>query len=996
MPSLPGEFQDATLTSPPAPVAGDGLPVAEQGRYDLRRELGRGGQSIVYLAVDSAMGREVALKQLREPLDPGGRFIREAKITGQLEHPGIVPVYEIGRDERGALYCTQKLVRGRSLRTALDSVHALVDRLALLSHFVDVCNAVAYAHSRGVVHRDLKPENVMVGEFGETVVLDWGVARVLGSEDESGPVRPVADSLGPSGTQVGSVIGTPLYMSPEQAAGGVEKVGPASDVWGLGVMLYELLAGKPPFEALTVAHLLLKVREGRYVPLSVAAPGVPRELSAIVEHALRVSPVERISDARQLASELEAFRSGGRVSVYEYSSLELFRRFVKRNPALTRVVAASGVLLTLAALVASGLLAVNVINLRKSFHERASSAEAEFDWTKAVELYGKAERIGSTPRSLWGQALLAPLVPATGPSWHPRLGAPVLRAAFDASGERLVMRHDEDGIRLFAGEDDPSEAWPLPSIQARAMSLALSPDGRAVAWGTPAGLRVAGQDLVVEGAPDSAALAFSSDGATLAIGRRDGSVELHEAATGALRSTLEGPLAAMTCLAFSRDGTQLAAANALGELAIWDTVRGVRLKTLAGQQKAYTVVTFSPDGRKVVVGNEVGQVDVFGLEGERLEHTLSRHRRAIAALRFSRDGRTLATAGTDDSVVLWDARDFNPLGRLSCLQPKALWLSDDAARLRCLDYSGRTVSWDVSGLAASRRIVDDAPGPGPQIVGGLAFSGDGARLTWMTPTRLHSIELGKGLDAGVSVPNALRLGPMPGFNLVPAPGGALIAAPDEGRVTLLSAVDLTRREQLRISGWGNVNGLAFSVPDQRLYVASDEGVDGWDFEHRAKLWTEPAKRVAGVAVSSEGSRVAWWLESEQVVLFDPRARRVISTHFGPGVRGLVFSPGGAVLVEFGDRLKFYDAATGELLRDCHGSHTAAITSAAFQPSARTLATGSLDRSVRLWTVPECVEAGQLPALDHEVTRVAWSPLDGLIAAGDLTGVVTLFSFHPPE
>jgi eukaryotic-like serine/threonine-protein kinase len=173
---------DATVTpSQRPPAEGDvgPLPIASADRYVIDGELGSGGQAVVFAARDSALNRDVALKTARDTHDAADGFVREARITGQLEHPGIVPVHELGRTAKGQLYCTQKLVRGRTLRAALEQATTLDARLKLLPHFIDLCHAVAYAHSRGVVHRDLKPENVMVGEFGETVVLDWGVARVL-------------------------------------------------------------------------------------------------------------------------------------------------------------------------------------------------------------------------------------------------------------------------------------------------------------------------------------------------------------------------------------------------------------------------------------------------------------------------------------------------------------------------------------------------------------------------------------------------------------------------------------------------------------------------------------------------------------------------------------------------------------------------------------------------------------------------------------------------
>src|SRR5207302_2244773 len=203
------------------------------GRYQVRSEYGRGGQSRVLLAFDAHMGREIALKELLpEGAEPGSgsgsqaaasRFVREARITGQLEHPNIVPVYELGRPDDGSFYYTQKLVRGVTLKAKLREAKTLADRLKLLTHFADICHAVAYAHSRGVVHRDLKPDNVMVGQFGETVVLDWGLAKARGEKDVKGKqLQRETEAMRADATMAGHALGTPSYMSPEQAQGKLE------------------------------------------------------------------------------------------------------------------------------------------------------------------------------------------------------------------------------------------------------------------------------------------------------------------------------------------------------------------------------------------------------------------------------------------------------------------------------------------------------------------------------------------------------------------------------------------------------------------------------------------------------------------------------------------------------------------------------------------------------------------------------------------------------
>ncbi|TNF31323.1 MAG: serine/threonine protein kinase, partial [Deltaproteobacteria bacterium] len=322
-------------------------PLTEEhaGRYRTRGEedlVAAGGIGRVMRAIDTHLGREVAVKELRaERLGAGldaaeQRFVEEARVTGGLEHPSIVPVHELGRRPDGSLYYTMKLVRGRTLEQALAEADGLEGRLALLGHFVDLCQAVAYAHDKQVIHRDLKPANVMVGAFGETIVIDWGLARV-GSHRRA--------------TEMGKALGTPAYMSPEQARGQQDLVGKPADVWGLGAVLYDLLTGRPPFSGRSVSEVLDHVLHQPVRPVRELEPNAPGELVAICERALQRDIAARYPDAKALADEVEAYLVGGKVSAYSYSSMELLRRFVARNKALS-----AAVLTALVAAVVGGVL----------------------------------------------------------------------------------------------------------------------------------------------------------------------------------------------------------------------------------------------------------------------------------------------------------------------------------------------------------------------------------------------------------------------------------------------------------------------------------------------------------------------------------------------------------------------------------------------------------------------------------------------------------------
>jgi serine/threonine protein kinase/WD40 repeat protein len=403
-----------------SPGDGDVVPVEREGQYARLDELGRGGQSIVWRALDRFVGREVALKELTSgPGQSSGstraahaRFLREARLTAQLDHPGIATILELARRPDGTLYSAQKLVRGRTLKAALAQCRTLSQRLELLPHLVNAAQTMAYAHTRAVVHRDLKPSNVMVGPYGETVVVDWGLAKRRG-EAEPASDAPSPD-LGPELTQAGVALGTPSYMSPEQARGDLQAIDERSDVFSLGAMLYELLTGRPPFQGLDNAQVIEAVRSGHIAPVRVVCLEAPPELAAIAERALRREAAERYPDAAAFASELLAYRAGARVEAYSYGSLELVRKFVQRNPALSVAISASVLILIGAAVAIALQLRQARVNLGSALVERARRAEDVSDWGRAAAYYAASRLQNDTTAARWGLALARERMPERG------------------------------------------------------------------------------------------------------------------------------------------------------------------------------------------------------------------------------------------------------------------------------------------------------------------------------------------------------------------------------------------------------------------------------------------------------------------------------------------------------------------------------------------------------------------------------------------------------
>lgn len=330
--------------------------------YSLRGAVGVGGVGRVLLGFDERIGREVAIKEMldqaaHEDEALSARFLREARITGRLEHPGIVPVYDLGLKESGAPYYVMRLIRGDTLAKTLKECNApasaesaLSRRLTLLDRLIDVCEALAYAHSKGVVHRDIKPGNIVLGPFGETIVLDWGLAKVENETDITAPT-PSLPNDDADLTRIGDILGTPAYMAPEQAQASFGTVDARSDVFSLGCILYYLLAGHPPLRG-TADQILAQLSSEAPMPSS-RDPKLPAppELTAICDKTLSKDKSLRFPNAGALAEELRAYRDGRLVSTYAYSRGELLRRFIARNKIALSAVAA----VLLAILVGAGL-----------------------------------------------------------------------------------------------------------------------------------------------------------------------------------------------------------------------------------------------------------------------------------------------------------------------------------------------------------------------------------------------------------------------------------------------------------------------------------------------------------------------------------------------------------------------------------------------------------------------------------------------------------------
>jgi eukaryotic-like serine/threonine-protein kinase len=522
-PPSPGATRSATPTaSPDLQPSMAFTPVRAPDRYEILAEHGRGGIGCVSRAHDRELGRDVAIKELisRNSLAEA-RFLREATITARLEHPGVVPVHDAGRWPDGTPFYAMKLVAGRPLRDLIAERTTVEQRIGLLHHVIAVADAIAYAHGRNIIHRDLKPANVIVGDFGETVVIDWGLAKDLSNAEESTiAAAPFRASLDAELTSTGAVLGTPTYMPPEQERG--EPVDQRADVFAIGAMLWELCSlQKVPPANIRQRHRMLR------------RAGIDHDLAVIIDKTLDRDPERRYPDAGALAADLKAFKSGARIGARSYSVPALLAHWTRRHRAMTLSAAAA------AALAFTGIVVyIENISIER---DRADVALARTEAAKNNLTLEHAELLLRSDPT----AAMATLSQYRGTDDLRRgrllaeaTGLGVAKKILELHGDTIwFLRGDTTGTILSFGEDG---------------RIRSTRESTSISVATDASL-----DVRLAYAPSVKLLAYSTSPAGIAV------LQLSNHTSTRIG---DGPC---ITLRFSADGSRLAALNAQGELVVW-------------------------------------------------------------------------------------------------------------------------------------------------------------------------------------------------------------------------------------------------------------------------------------------------------------------------------------------------------------------------------------------------------------------------------------------
>ncbi|HKO92434.1 MAG TPA: protein kinase, partial [Polyangiaceae bacterium] len=989
-------------------------PDGEQGA-----ELGRGGIGRVLVAMDEHLGREVAIKELLEDAPAQGasdpelltRFLAEARITGQLEHPNIVPVYELGRRADGRLYYTMRVVRGETLSAALSRARTLGERLALLNHFTGLCHAIAYAHSRGVVHRDIKPDNVMIGEFGETIVLDWGIAKLQGQPDMPGARQPRGVPQLDETSQ-GDLVGTPLFMSPEQARGEVDQIDEASDVWSLGVVLYLLLAGRPPFVGKSIEEVVARVIEGRPVPAQRVEPLAPSELCAVVERALSVDKAQRYPSVREFVGDIQAFMSGARVMAYDYSALELFRRFYRRH----RAAALVGLVALFSLLVVATELQRRILTARdralaaertaldkehaarqslaEVFTERALNASAEGDVVGAELYAARALTSGERPDARGS------VVSWTNRHWLARLSEDARFAgctllASSGRGE-VACAHGRELLLWAPGGVVAS--WALPGVPARlALSadartlLAALEDGRFVSYDTgsqqvrhqfraessvPAALALSedGSRFVttsddgwvqlwetdtarsvarVQLSEPVSARAFAPNGAGILLGGRLGALTLWDPTSGE-RRMFEGHRGTVTALAFSRRGDWIASAGSDRTLSLWNASTTKRLAPALRDQGTVQSLAWSPDGTTLIFGSDDRMFGLLDVRHPQAVQRIRGHRGPVVLASFAGPNE-LITLGGQRGLLRWG---YQPPALPRELSQKANVLAQAFVTPELLATAGLAQEGVCLWQIADERCKTRLPVRDGQIralgvhtaSGRLALgTSTGVLTVWNLATALPEHVLGGGNAQLRSVEFS-------------ADGRELLSSDSEGTAVLW---DLGTGQSLqRYAAAAPLNDALLDPARGRVLLAARSG--------EIELWSRGGQRERSVPMHGE-----WIMDLAQHAASDRLAtaagdgnvavwslatleRRWIALAHEGRALSVDFSPDGELLASAGEDglVQLWSVRRGEVVaRLLH--HRGAARSVRFAPDGKFLVSGGDDGSVRVWDLGRLGTSGEV-------------------------------------
>ncbi|MCB9898547.1 MAG: serine/threonine protein kinase [Planctomycetes bacterium] len=942
------------------------------------------------------------------------RFLEEALVTGQLDHPGIVPVHELGLDATGHVFFTMKLVRGEDLRAVLARVHrgepdwTVPRALGLL---LRACEAMAYAHDKHVIHRDLKPANIMVGRFGEVYVMDWGLARVLGRPDARDlRLRPDAATTAslhserheqasedsPLVTMDGDIVGTPAYMPPEQARGEIAGLSPASDVYALGAILYHLVSGRMPYVVEggnnAPRRVLARVEEGPPKPLHEVAPGAPAELVAICERAMAREPGDRYASVVELAEDLRAYLEQRVVKAYETGAIAELRKWVVRNRPLAAAIGAVVVLLAVAVVgfaaftgelkakgdeVASAnvqleKLATELTVARDLADEKRVEAESERDRARGRSWLAMAEMDCRDDVAM--RAMILRELPSIGDAFvetkamkstrgdYHRVTtlrgheASALSASWSSDGTRIVTV-SADGTARVWNADGTGEPLVFGVHQGVVVSAAWSPDGTHIV--TAPGDSTArvwnadgiGEPLVLRGHEGVVrSAAWSLDGTRIVTASDDGTARVWNADGTGEPIILRGHEGLVRSAEWSPDGTRIVTASADGTARVWNADDTSEPLVLRGHEGWLRSAAWSPDGRHIVTTSADDLVCVWNADGTSEPIVLRGHVGSVRSAAWSPDGTRIVTASADGTARVWNA---DGTGEPIVLRGHVAWL--------------QSAAWSPDGMRVVTASDDytarvwNADGSGePLVLRGhedsvlsAAWSPDGSRI--VTTSDDGTARVWNPDHAGE--PLVLREHEASGCSPAWSPDGRRIVTSGNHSMRVWNA-DGNGDPIVYRDFETRVILVAWSPDGSRIFSSCVDGT--------SRVWNADGVGEPFDLRAHEGLvRSAAW---------SPDGTHIVTVSFVGTARVWSADGSGEPIVLRGDDVSVPHSASplGELLH-LRAVLEASILSVAWSPDGTRLVTASGDGTARVWNADGSGEPLVLRGHEDMVFSAAWSP-----------------------
>ncbi len=987
----------------------------------------------VYIARDLELRRKVALKEIKDPYadnpDARSRFLLEAEITGRLEHPGVVPVYGMGTYANGRPFYAMRFIKGQSLADAIKELHApslspaerARELRKLLTRFVAVCITMQYAHDRDIVHRDIKPSNIMLGTYGETLVVDWGLAKVMGKVAAADPggstFEPIVGTGSSSATMPGRAVGTLTYMSPEQASGRGEDVGPVSDVYSLGATLFSVLTGrtsvedsKSPDQArVDLRKLQRKVIEGRIQRPRDLKPDVDRALEAVCLKAMALSPQDRYSCARELGDDLERWLANEPVNAWPEPLTVRTRRWVNRHRTMVTGAAAA----VLVGLVFSILFNVYVNDEKNRLSDYIAQIEAANKGRDVAEK--EKERAVADMDKARGAAKVqeAKAELARRNAEEQQAKAAEQQALAEKASEQVKTQ--QRLVEVAKKEAAAQEAAAITATKLAAEQQKLADQARTF-------LELAQKDA--KKARDDAARTFAVNNTMLAQNRwNEGQVilanEMLENVEPQFRlagwqylrrqfegsyATLYGHLAPVRYVAFSPDGRLIASAtsslgsdekkdakavNKGGVLKVWDARTGRILQTLDG----VSVFAFSPDGLRIASSGSDGTIKLWNAaQGMLLKTSEKLFKGEITSLAFSPDGKRIVSASETGEMKWCDAGTLaDPVAFENVHKQKIISLSfsPDGKSLASSSSDKTVLVWNTDKLADPLSFIASTNG-----IAGAFFSPSGNQLV------AGIDETAKVLNLGTGEPSWPFKGRHANIitNVIYSPDGQNMASASfDGTIKIW---DRYGNEMQTLQGHTKaVMSIAFSPDSQRLVSASsDWTVKLWDLATGQELqpFTGSIATVSSMSFCPDDKqRLAAGAWNGVVHIWnglEGKASLSIKAHTKE-VLGVAFSADGTRVVSGGHdgNVKLWDAATGKEIPIAIKGHVGGVTSVAFSRDGKQIASAGKDKSVRVWDAQTGAEVWSLSpdakGEDNVITSVAFSPDGKRLAWADRAGAL---------